>query len=158
MTTQSFTCFGKLPPELRTQIYILATPPRVVFLQKRALNYHDFVQEYTKREGTEPRGNYFSHRRESEAVFIYSRTTIPVLLHTCRESRSEMVKHGYELTFGTESTSPRTWFNYRWDALYLTEHFGRIFIPPVNRPGAKPTLLREDKKRPSAKMEDQHHF
>ncbi|KAH6991992.1 hypothetical protein EDB82DRAFT_553894 [Fusarium venenatum] len=106
MACRTFTCFGKLPQELRTQICILATPPRVILLQKRAFLYYEFLQEYMEREGTEPKGKHLSRWDESEVHCTYSHNAIPALMHTCRDSRGELVKHGYELTFGTESTAP----------------------------------------------------
>ncbi|KAG8355605.1 hypothetical protein FVEN_g12872 [Fusarium venenatum] len=66
MACRTFTCFGKLPQELRTQICILATPPRVILLQKRAFLYYEFLQEYMEREGTEPKGKHLSRWDESE--------------------------------------------------------------------------------------------
>ena len=48
-----------------------------------------------------------------------STTKIPALLHTCRESRSALTWHGYELAFRTRSCGPQTWFCFEHDILYL---------------------------------------
>ncbi|CZR54631.1 uncharacterized protein PAC_04515 [Phialocephala subalpina] len=52
--------------------------------------------------------------------YFWSRTPIPALLHTCRESRHAMQLCGYELAFAAEKSEPRIWFNFKHDVLYLT--------------------------------------
>lgn len=51
---------------------------------------------------------------------LFSNAPIPALLHTSKEARDVMCAQGYELTFGTRSAQPMTWFNYKIDTLYLT--------------------------------------
>jgi len=51
--------------------------------------------------------------------YLYSRTAIPPLLHTCSESRRVLMRYGYTLSFATRTHGPRTWFCYRHDVLYL---------------------------------------
>jgi hypothetical protein len=52
--------------------------------------------------------------------YIWSSCPIPALLQTCQESRQMMLLAGYELTFRTRTSGPRTWFNFRHNTLYLT--------------------------------------
>ncbi|RYP66341.1 hypothetical protein DL771_007847 [Monosporascus sp. 5C6A] len=51
--------------------------------------------------------------------FLYSNAPIPPLLHTCSESRAELMSRGYQLAFRTRSSQPRTWFNFDQDVLFL---------------------------------------
>ncbi|KAF5023221.1 hypothetical protein F66182_4729 [Fusarium sp. NRRL 66182] len=51
--------------------------------------------------------------------YLYSEAPIPALLHTCSESRDELLRKGYQLAFRTRSYGPRTWFNYDRDILFL---------------------------------------
>ncbi|KAL3600199.1 hypothetical protein FPOAC2_04431 [Fusarium poae] len=145
----TFHSFTSLPKELRIRIYLLATPPRVVLLQKPRIRYVESSQEY-KSMGPDPKYQDYT----------YSFTKIPALLHTCRESRCELVRHGYELTFGSESSVPLTWFDYRREALYLAGHVGnpfpRVYPQSLNEPptplyrygeGSNCYLLDIDKKR-----------
>ncbi|KAK2692567.1 hypothetical protein QWA68_007451 [Fusarium oxysporum] len=53
-------------------------------------------------------------------VHMYSTAPIPALLHTCRESRDDLIKRGYQLTFRTRSHGPRTWFNFDEDVLFIS--------------------------------------
>lgn len=46
-------------------------------------------------------------------------TTIPALLHTCRESRNVMRLAGYELAFRDADPHPFIWYNFQYDILYL---------------------------------------
>lgn len=52
--------------------------------------------------------------------YLFSRAPIPPLLHTCSDSRAELMAQGYQLAFGTRSSKPRTWFNFARDVLFLT--------------------------------------
>lgn len=52
--------------------------------------------------------------------YLYSPAPIPVLLHTCSESRHALINRGYQLAFSTRSSGPRTWFNYDHDILFLS--------------------------------------
>ena len=89
--------FATLPPELRFNIYLLATPPRYVYL----------------------RGHYHNPFLPSSRTYFTSGTQIPPLLHTCRESRKYLKGQGYELTFQTPECEQRTWFNYNKDILIV---------------------------------------
>ncbi|KAH7144796.1 hypothetical protein DER46DRAFT_80654 [Fusarium sp. MPI-SDFR-AT-0072] len=53
-------------------------------------------------------------------VSMYSTAPIPALLHTCRESRDDLIKRGYQLAFRTRSHGPRTWFNFDHDVLFIS--------------------------------------
>ncbi|KAJ3531154.1 hypothetical protein NM208_g9004 [Fusarium decemcellulare] len=50
---------------------------------------------------------------------LYSNAPIPPLLHTCRESRTFLIKGGYSLAFSTRTSEPRTWFHFERDVLYV---------------------------------------
>ncbi|KAI0910465.1 hypothetical protein F4823DRAFT_589693 [Ustulina deusta] len=50
---------------------------------------------------------------------FYSTAPIPAMLHVTRESRQVLIDYGYELAFGTRTCGPRTWFNFKTDALYI---------------------------------------
>lgn len=51
--------------------------------------------------------------------YLFSNAPIPPLLHTCFESREVLMRHGYQLAFGTRAAAPRTWFCFHRDVLYL---------------------------------------
>ncbi|RSL50832.1 hypothetical protein CEP53_008654 [Fusarium sp. AF-6] len=59
--------------------------------------------------------------------YLFSRAPIPALLHTCTESRLELINMGYQLAFQTRSRGPRTWFNFDQDTLYLGD---TLFLDP----------------------------
>ncbi|UPK97270.1 hypothetical protein LCI18_008205 [Fusarium solani-melongenae] len=50
---------------------------------------------------------------------FFSKAPIPALLHTCTESRLELINMGYQLAFQTRSSGPRTWFNFDRDILFI---------------------------------------
>ncbi|KAI0974375.1 hypothetical protein F4678DRAFT_422431 [Xylaria arbuscula] len=50
---------------------------------------------------------------------FYSKAPIPAMLHLWSESRQVLVEYGYELAFRTRTCSPRTWFNFKTDVLYI---------------------------------------
>ncbi|KAI3325237.1 hypothetical protein HD806DRAFT_492388 [Xylariaceae sp. AK1471] len=52
--------------------------------------------------------------------FFYCATPVPVMLHVTKESRQVLIDYGYELAFGTRTHSPRTWFNFNHDILYVS--------------------------------------
>ncbi|KAJ4249806.1 hypothetical protein NW762_012149 [Fusarium torreyae] len=56
----------------------------------------------------------------AKEAYFYSQAPIPALLHTCRESRDHLIRRGYQLTFKTRSSGPRTWFNYDVDILFIS--------------------------------------
>jgi hypothetical protein len=55
--------------------------------------------------------------------YLYSKAPIPALLHTCAESRAELMSCGYQLTFRKRSNGTRTWFNFERDVLYMDRHW-----------------------------------
>jgi hypothetical protein len=57
---------------------------------------------------------------------LYSKAPIPALLHTCAESRAELMSCGYRLSFRTRSNGPRTWFNFERDVLYIDLHWNHF--------------------------------
>ncbi|KAI0007181.1 hypothetical protein F4779DRAFT_523787 [Xylariaceae sp. FL0662B] len=48
MSDVVFSRFAFFPPEIRRYIYLLATPPRVVEIQERAEDYHDFRDRFKR--------------------------------------------------------------------------------------------------------------
>lgn len=174
MALTSFTYFPLLPAELRREIYLLATPPRVVHVREEAeLDYKTFarrlrrdvvqlkvhpsalhfisswrrhVPRRTQQTTLEQHG--FTNSRalyqpwepsaEAPAVpspwlsehpelawelarncHLYSSAPIPQFLHVCSESRATLMRDGYELTFRSRTSGPRTWFNHSRDVLFV---------------------------------------
>ncbi|KFA60099.1 hypothetical protein S40285_09410 [Stachybotrys chlorohalonatus IBT 40285] len=95
--------FASLPPELRSQIWILAAEPR------RIINMH-----------TQKSGGRFSKKQRQQGKDILYETTAtppPVLMHVCRESRR---RAPYRRAF-TAGTEPRwTWVNFELDVFCVT--------------------------------------
>lgn len=54
---------------------------------------------------------------------FFSEAPIPVLLHTCTESREMLISAGYQLSFGSRDYDPWTWFHFENDILYLKSDF-----------------------------------
>ncbi|KAL7895553.1 hypothetical protein HDV63DRAFT_381730 [Trichoderma sp. SZMC 28014] len=177
----SFHLFPLLPPEIRFNIYLLATPPRIVHLHQQVERFEDFEKrlphitiaernlrpdvdysclnhllqpsailpgrrrtfyKQTKLEAygfTSNKRAQFSWQFESIIPFdmfmqiptfafpLYQRATIscqaaiPPLLHTCSESRSFLIRHGYQLAFPSTAQGPRTWFHFEQDTLLLDD-------------------------------------
>lgn len=102
-----FSCFLKLPIELRLGIWNLAMLPRTVDIHIRPIGSLDTI--------------------EWELAELYSNTPVPVTLQACQESRIEGLRV-YKLCFGTHMISagpkegtfsfarnPRTYFSYAMD-------------------------------------------
>ncbi|KAF4465603.1 hypothetical protein FALBO_7549 [Fusarium albosuccineum] len=184
MALTQFHLFRQLPLELRREIYLLATPPRIVHVQEGKRDeddyegeYEDEYDEFADKLRTNPvhikldksllhfAFNWRRHvpRRDAQSTLeyfgfastkqryqpwetsasapeiplhwlserpdlawefmreshLYSSAPIPALLHTWSESRAVLRSQGYELTFRTRSTGPRTWFNFKRDTLFL---------------------------------------
>ncbi|KAF5665114.1 hypothetical protein FCIRC_10636 [Fusarium circinatum] len=105
---QAMTNFLSLPLEIRQEIYFLATPARVVHLK-------------TDCNGSCCRlpiriSEWILGRCPLKQRF-YSKAPVPALLHCSFESRSYLVKKGYQLAFKTKTQEPMTWFNYDRDVL-----------------------------------------
>lgn len=72
----------------------------------------------------------------SLAFILFRRATvscqaaIPPLLHTCSESRSFLIRHGYQLAFPSTAQGPRTWFHFEQDTLLLDGDFNCTYIDP----------------------------
>ncbi|KAF5981366.1 hypothetical protein FCOIX_4261 [Fusarium coicis] len=87
--------FQSLPLEIRQEIYLLATPARVVHLKAKV-----------------------SGCKESDGrLWLWNFNWLQVLLHTCDESRAHLVKKGYQITFKSKTQGPRAGFNYDRDVL-----------------------------------------
>ncbi|KAK4644753.1 hypothetical protein QC761_307670 [Podospora bellae-mahoneyi] len=111
--TQTFTCFGDLPPEIRLSIWEVLIQPRIVLAA--------CVDNRCKTQ------------KHAQMAKRSTTRSIPVLLHVNRESRDLALRH-YELTFAWKipprlaapetSVLPaqgdaRVWFNFNLDALLL---------------------------------------
>ncbi|KAF5255782.1 hypothetical protein FOXYS1_13781 [Fusarium oxysporum] len=112
--------FQSLPPEIRHEIYLLATPARVVHLKAEFVNFDEC---YTLWQVSSYQGGFCNWQKSKNyenrvRVYFYSNAPIPVLLHTCFESRDFLIKMGYQLAFKTKSHGPRTWFNHDRDILF----------------------------------------
>ncbi|KAF5684918.1 hypothetical protein FDENT_6489 [Fusarium denticulatum] len=95
MALTSFHRMMDLPLEIRHQIYILATPGRVV---------------HTRYPYPTP-GIRIGRSSCS--------TLIPSLLHTFYESRSYLQRTGYRLAFQVTPTGRQFWFNFKRDTLFI---------------------------------------
>ncbi|KAF5551592.1 hypothetical protein FPHYL_9098 [Fusarium phyllophilum] len=113
--------FQSLPLELRQEIYLLATPARVVHLKAAVFSRKDFWcrWRFWAYEGT--LYDWLDNRCCPLKSYFYSNAPVPVLLHTSFESRNFLIKKGYQLAFKTKTQGPRTWFNYDRDVL-LEDH------------------------------------
>ncbi|CAF3458944.1 hypothetical protein FGSG_13400 [Fusarium graminearum PH-1] len=118
------TTFTSLPIEVRCMIYEHAITPRAVLVQRKRVPYCEFAREYERRHNItmQSKGDniwvYLKWNASNEFRF-WSRTRIPALLHTCRESRGELMRLGYRLMFATQPNEPLVWFNCVLDAIYL---------------------------------------
>lgn len=90
--TASFSLFPLLAPELRLKIWQHACPSRIV-----------------------------SVRYMPESDSCVSSSKPPAVLQACRESREEALRT-YTLTFGTQSSSARIYFNPYRDILYFPRY------------------------------------
>ncbi|KAF5583394.1 hypothetical protein FPANT_8174 [Fusarium pseudoanthophilum] len=103
--------FQSLPLEIRQEIYLLATPARVVHLKAKVSGCTEsygrlLLWNFNWLQGPCPPKQYF-----------YSNAPVPALLHTCSEARDFLRRKGYQLTFKSKTQGPRTWFNYDRDVL-----------------------------------------
>ncbi|KAI0179663.1 hypothetical protein GGR52DRAFT_208235 [Hypoxylon sp. FL1284] len=186
-----FHLFRLLPPEIRRDIYILATPPRVVLVNEDGeceggcddkyegtctAKYEAFLDRCRNtvvQFNLHPDIAYFAHNwrpqlnlsptsqsplesygftsskqqdphypwtptEETPQVSplwlaehptraydmtrdatLSSSAPIPPFLHVCSESRGVLMRHGYQLAFGTRTHGARTWFHFERDTLYL---------------------------------------
>lgn len=70
---------------------------------------------------------------------LYQRATIschaaiPPLLHTCSESRSYLIRYGYQLAFPSTAQGPQTWFHFEQDTLLLDDDFERLEEKEITR-------------------------
>ncbi|KAL4724217.1 hypothetical protein ACLX1H_008830 [Fusarium chlamydosporum] len=158
MAPQTFHLFCKLPLNVRCYIYLLATPPRAVWLHSRTETFSEFLDSGVLHESLERKRQLLSEYYSRMAYFTFRKSyfytpenQVPVLLHTCRESRDALIRHGYELTFRTTTSGPRIWFNYGRDALMFPEYYMSSFMlncsSRVEEPGFLCLMVPEDKKR-----------
>ncbi|KAF5621930.1 hypothetical protein F52700_10804 [Fusarium sp. NRRL 52700] len=103
MALKSFHRMMDLPPEIRFEIYFLATPDRVV---------HTRCQ-YSTRD-------------------LYCSSPIPSLLHTCSDSRTSLERTGYKLAFQDPSSGRRIWFNFERDTLFIDRAILALMAQGIN--------------------------
>ncbi|KAJ1324672.1 2EXR family [Microdochium nivale] len=175
----TFSLLKLLPAELRYEIYLYATPPRIVKIEADIEGWEDFWKRWRNSSIVDmhvrPDITYFTplwdrggqphpylHRRQwpkqttlerfgftaqkprqghwpledqfpFEAILndgqttynlfrrgrLYSKCEIPPLLHTYSDSRRFLIEAGYELTYGTQTHVPKTWFNFKRDILHI---------------------------------------
>jgi hypothetical protein len=94
----SFPQFGKLPKEIRLEIWEAALPgPRIVELRERPLKSSGHLTPIT---------SFKSYCRA------------PDILFACRESHEVAIRH-YERAFDMVASHPETWFDFHRDVLYI---------------------------------------
>ena len=94
----SFTCFSKLPFELRRKVWIYALPgPRVVIVKNFRSPYTLEIENWD---------------------YVRVIATPPALFYTSNESR-EVAQQFYELSFGTISKGHPVYIDFQMDILYL---------------------------------------
>ncbi|KAF4338655.1 hypothetical protein FBEOM_7472 [Fusarium beomiforme] len=129
----SFHRFRDLPTELRQEIYFLTTPPRVVYLKTKHLNLSDFEELWKALPEKDKSSRHFlkwveDKRLARQDSYLYSNAPIPVVLHTCFESRDFLINEmGYQLTFDKTSNGVRTWFSYDRDILLIPHRCGSYY-------------------------------
>ncbi|XDG06977.1 hypothetical protein ABKA04_006592 [Annulohypoxylon sp. FPYF3050] len=86
----------------------------------------DYEKEYSVFNANEEEYNPGIPEREENMLYcflrksrFFSEAPIPVLLHTCAESREMLISAGYRLSFGSRDHDPWTWFHFENDILYL---------------------------------------
>lgn len=101
---QRFTCFPKLPAELRLRIWKYALPgPRLVRI-------------YLKLEPRQPRQE--GEKKKPQVSRLTTSQPPPVGLRVCRESRIEALKE-YELAFPTKTSPAQTYINFTTDTIIM---------------------------------------
>ena len=113
----TFTCFGRLPTELRLQIWKYARPdPRVVRVSrsKNSLDIPDWLKDRTNPIIEVPDKTIIDHF----CRINYSKTPIPAMLHACTESR-QVALGWYKLDFQSINAKPRVYFDFDADYLYI---------------------------------------
>ncbi|KAE8451999.1 hypothetical protein EG329_002164 [Mollisiaceae sp. DMI_Dod_QoI] len=109
ISAYKFTLFPQLPPELRLRIWFFALPrQRLVEL---------------KEDTTQP--SYFPIAISERFIeSVYSPTPVPSILHACKESRAEGLRH-YKLTFRNQwgpTGTGRIYFDASVDILFMNCH------------------------------------
>jgi hypothetical protein len=61
------------------------------------------------------------------ATRLWSNSSIPVVLHVCRESRQLAIRCGYALAFSNQWAPAHTWFNFRTDYLHLDGRYPYLY-------------------------------
>jgi hypothetical protein len=113
---ESFTCFPKLPAEIRLKIWKAALPgPRVVRIQLKLGPRQPRIDGKKKK----PRMSRF-----------VASCPPPIGLRVCRESRIEALKE-YEIGFRTKTSPAQTYVNYDLDTFVLDTVGG--YFPYTNR-------------------------
>lgn len=132
---EEFTCFQKLPVEIRNTVWKeVCFEPRVVDL------WVSEMSENQKGLNTYLRESLDGFEREVQFIFrTYSQP--PSILHVNQEARHEALKY-YQLVFGTEykvklgrnmsdlqiTTDPEIYFNWKCDILLPMDLYERYWI------------------------------
>ncbi|KUJ22816.1 uncharacterized protein LY89DRAFT_311363 [Mollisia scopiformis] len=111
-TTTSFTCFPRLPPELRQKIWRFALPT------SRIVQVYGNVRPYLPRFEVLGRGK--GHPEP-----------LAVLAHTCRESYHVM-RESYDLLF-QHQTKHGIYFNSENDILYIHDRYAQMLFVERNK-------------------------
>jgi hypothetical protein len=120
-----FTLFPDLPLELRLKIWSFITPgPRTVSIKYKGLSFYSIGKGF------------------SAAAGWRSPDPVPIVLHICRESRTEALK-SYQLAFGSYLHPGRIYFDFSKDTLRFGNSQGDAYmtVPEMLQSGPIDYLL-----------------
>jgi hypothetical protein len=120
-----FTLFPDLPLELRLKIWSFITPgPRIVSIKYKGLSFYSIGKGF------------------SAAAGWRSPDPVPIVLHICRESRTEALK-SYQLAFGSYLHPGRIYFDFSKDTLRFGNSQGDAYmtVPEMLQSGPIDYLL-----------------
>lgn len=145
----SFSLFNDLPLEIRRTIWLFALPPpRVVHLQLRPLNWSigEWHIDQVNAQSSQSNPNTIEHPVIEDAQYIYGQATplgyvehfgsnfcqrpflgfrantvTPQILFVCREAHLP-ASENYIRGFTTQAAFGETYFDYRRDTIYISDH------------------------------------
>jgi hypothetical protein len=120
-----FTLFPDLPLELRLKIWFFIAPgPRTVSIKYKGLSFYSIGKGF------------------SAAAGWRSPDPVPIVLHICRESRTEALK-SYQLAFGSYLHPGRIYFDFSKDTLRFGNSQGDAYmtVPEMLQSGPIDYLL-----------------